>query len=570
MASSARSTQSSRFGSRADTFKATLDSNDSRRKRTEQRVQIRKSARDESLKKKRNVDLSAAPDTSDVTDMTAHLPQSAHATVTPKLSASTQQKLLEMPNWINMINSGDSQQQFEGTQNVRKMLSVEKNPPIAEVVATGIIPRFVQFLACQNFPRLQFEAAWALTNVASGTTEQTDIVVRANAVPYFIELLKSPDNDVREQSVWALGNIAGEATMYRDYILQNNGAAAMVQSVNMTLADSNAPPSLIKNSAWTISNFCRGKPEPNFPMVQPVLPALLKLLHTKDDDALTDTCWALSYLSDGENDKVGAVIESGVVPRLTELLMHSSFAIKTPALRTIGNLVTGDDSQTQAVLDCNILIPFLALMNSSKKSIKKETCWAISNITAGSKHQIQAIIDADLMPSLIRLLLDGEFDVKKEACWAVTNATSGGTESQIAFMVAKGVVRPLCKLLKMSDVKVLTVALDALDNVLKSEANSSKVRDVSYADLVEEFDGLDYIEALQQHENVDIYNKAVALLERYFSAQEDPDRENSNSSNQHVQPPNISTNSSGQQVFGFSFNAPASVPAGGFDFKFAN
>ena len=70
--------------------------------------------------------------------------------------------------------------------------------------------------------------------------------------------------------------------------------------------------SFMRNVAWTISNLCRNKePPPKFEVVEQCLPVLRTLLLSSDRDVLADTCWALSYLTDGSNNKIQAVIDSG-------------------------------------------------------------------------------------------------------------------------------------------------------------------------------------------------------------------------------------------------------------------
>ena len=48
-----------------------------------------------------------------------------------------------------------------------------------------------------------------------------------------------------------------------------------------------------------------------------------------------------------------------------------------------------------------------------------------------------------------------------------SDATSGGKNEQIKFLVQNGCIPPLCELLQVQDAKIVTVALEGLENILK-------------------------------------------------------------------------------------------------------
>mmetsp|Transcript_9497 Transcript_9497/g.11680 ORF Transcript_9497/g.11680 Transcript_9497/m.11680 type:complete len:477 (+) Transcript_9497:42-1472(+) len=458
---------------RKQAFKKGVDFEDARRRREETTIQIRKNKKEERLLKRRTANINAMGQNPNQTSQ--------------QIDTAVVQKLEQLPQLVAGVHAMDPKVQIEATTQFRKLLSIERNPPIQMVIDAGVVPKLVQFLSKDETPALQFEAAWALTNIASGTADHTRVVIQEGAVPIFCRLLLSPNDDVREQAVWALGNIAGDSPNCRDLVLREGAMQPL-----LTQLHENSKLSMLRNATWTLSNFCRGKPQPEFLTVRPALPTLAQLIYSPDEEVLTDACWALSYLSDGPNDKIQAVIEAGVCRRLVELLMHPSPSVQTPALRTVGNIVTGDDLQTQIIINFSALPCLLNLLGNPKKGIRKEACWTISNITAGNKTQIQAVIDANIIPPLINLLNSAEFDIRKEAAWAISNATSGGTPQQIKFLVSQACIPPLCELLSVADVKIIVVALEALENILKigeAEAKATHSHNLM-ATHIAEADGL--------------------------------------------------------------------------------
>jgi len=536
-----------RLKERQKGYKKGVDEDDARRKREDAALQLRKQTREEALLKKRMCNEVPPGVLPDGTAQFPQPPQAGAEVFDASKSMGSQPNLAmeQIPGLMQALASGDPQAEFNATQSFRKLLSVEQNPPINEVIGVGVVPKFVQFLKEINRPDLQFEAAWVLTNIASGTAEQTRVVVEHGALPIFVELLQSPNEDVREQAVWALGNIAGDSPNFRDLVLQSGGLNPIMQVLSESTKTS-----IMRNATWTLSNLCRGKPPPPLEWVSPATATLANLIHSTDVEVLTDACWALSYLSDGPNERITAVINANVCQRLVDLLLHSSPLVQTPALRAVGNIVTGDDQQTQVILMCGVLPKLLQLLEHQKKTIRKESCWTISNITAGSREQIQEVINNGLIPPIIGLLQNADFDIKKEAAWVISNTTAGGLPQHIGYIIECGCIKPMVDLLTVSDVRVVGVALEAIENILKmgkSQQAEQGLPENPVVALVEQADGLMKIEGLQEDPNEDVYQKAMSILENYFPLEDDDAEVTANTGNNQFQ-------------FG------AQMPQGGFNF----
>jgi importin subunit alpha-2 len=78
-----------------------------------------------------------------------------------------------------------------------------------------------------------------------------------------------------------------------------------------------------------------------------------------------------------------------------------------------------------------------------------------------------------------------------------------------------GAVAPLCTLLETKKPKTIVVVLDGLANILAAAKKMGELEKVSLD--VRVCGGLDLIEVLVIHNNVDISHKSLAVLKQYFS-----------------------------------------------------
>lgn len=179
-------------------FKQGISTDDGRRRREAAAVAIRKEKKEESFLKRRNItETEESPqDTSFVSGT------GLQEIASPKKPYN----ILDIPDLMDGLNSGDIDKQLAAVRGFRKLLSTENNPPVRQCIDCGAVSAFVYFLQKSDCPKIQFESAWALTNIAS--SDETKVVVDYGAIPHLVALLTSNDADIREQSAWCLGIIS--------------------------------------------------------------------------------------------------------------------------------------------------------------------------------------------------------------------------------------------------------------------------------------------------------------------------------------------------------------------------
>uniref|UniRef100_A0A6G1S6S5 Importin subunit alpha n=1 Tax=Aceria tosichella TaxID=561515 RepID=A0A6G1S6S5_9ACAR len=469
-----------------------LDAKELRRRREENSIQLRKQKRDDVLSKRRTL---GAP-TNDMDEDLDDLNRSS----SPELGLT--RDMIE-----GIMQDQDQHILIESAQKIRRLLSREPQPPFDEVIQNNLVPRLVQLLQISEDPLVQFEVAWILTNICSGTTEQTRVVVNSGALPELVRLMRSPDIRVCEQAVWALGNIIGDNGQFRDAVISHNFVNALLDLINSGLELG-----FLRNATWVLVNLCRNKEPPtDSEVIKQILPALMSLIGSDDQTILIDTTWAISYITELGPTYSQLVIDYGLVKKMTRLISHEESKIKTAAIRALGCIATGSDEQTQAVVDAGAIPALRNAFEGLNDRIAKEALWFLSNVVAGSQEQIQAVIDADLVPMIIHFLSNGDYQQQKEASWAVFNFCLTGSQDQLKVLIENGAVPALCDLLTLNDNTLIKNVLEALKSLLR------KCDDNTVRNQIEACGGLDRIEALQDSPNQEIYQYSYVIIENYFS-----------------------------------------------------
>ena len=395
----------------------------------------------------------------------------------------------------------------------------------AMVLSKDLVTTLLESL--ENERRMRFSAEIIGHVVKMGDDYDLRLIVDNGVIfDRLCNSLKLSDDDAFNAgaSISAMAELAARSRRLCTMVLKQGGLGLTLRRLDIELKKDKfqRSQSLLRKGALTVATFCRRKP--NYQLfLRPALPTLRKLLletTTSEDDVMTDcyylethmrtasyVCEAFSALCDGQDEHVQDVLHlEGVLKRIIDLLSHSASIVALPSLTACGNACAGADRFVDILLEENILGKLNILLTRLNPEIRKGACWVLSNILSGTTAQVQAVLDYGF--DFSQVLNDQDPEVKQEAACALSNAIVAGAPAQIAAFVHIGAIGPLCDLLNVNSMPLVTNTLEALNGLLNALVASPTPALLYKLALDISSRGLHHLERLADHPRSDVSDLA--------------------------------------------------------------
>lgn len=84
-------------------------------------------------------------------------------------------------------------------RKLRSMLSSKFDTPIQEAIDLGAVPKLIELIGKKENYSIQYEAAWCLTNIASGSEDQVKSIISKGGIPALMGMMNTIHRNNQEQ-----------------------------------------------------------------------------------------------------------------------------------------------------------------------------------------------------------------------------------------------------------------------------------------------------------------------------------------------------------------------------------
>ena len=422
-----------------------------------------------------------------------------------------------------------------------------------KLVASGVLDHlfFIIDLSRQN-PNLVHDdnietvqkAALACIAAIAANFGQTHIMSYPKALDILAYTLhQSPFQSMRTSTVLLLGNLCekknddGAATNCQQICLHEE----VVDGV-LCMIEKHRNSEQMKYSLSTLSNMLQEKSSLAEDKVFVIAAKLMDILHLRlmklDKKDYLDLAEILEFIlfsiclimSEGEAEKQLIGLTKNFIPSLFASIRwgrstnHKS--VVTRAMRCVNELVTGGEILQQKLIENNFFLEAKMLLQKQNRNFNEQVCWGLAKMTeTGDSGRLEKFRRTrELLQSVIAVADGGSLRAQERAANVLCNFVYGADRVGHKWFLAKGGLRALCDLIQISgdsNTHLCERILDTIQFLLEMDyKNNSKLK---IRQLVDNYGGVRSLESLLDCVNIDVYGKAVRILDDYYNENQSDD-----------------------------------------------
>lgn len=467
------------------TFNKALNITDIRAKNQESSILLRKNKRSEHLGNKRSLILPGGGYRSEQKYDISQIPFNLHSFY-PNLFHSSSTFALFLTTFVSCENSSLLIYFVEG---LRKIISSENRPP-GNIIFPEVPKKLVSLMGFNDFTK---ECIWCLVNLASET--DVKMLIEVGVVEAIIEAMMTEDEEILDLCIWCLANISGDCIEARDVVLETG--------IMDKLLDMLESPLCVQNSAWCISNLCKGKPNPPLTILAKIFVKVKKLIDIKDEvlaGYVLDIVFCITSTEAIKN------FDWSFVEKIYKYLdTKKQTRIDFTALKIIGNVIVYTDEIIQILIDKGMLDKLLHYLNCYDVCKCKEALLILSNICTGPNQCLLQAIKHEVFTKAISFLMSENKDLKTEALWIVKNSCNL-EETQYKILQTSAIC-DLIKIMNDDYLELIDLTLDILKFLLRND---------SVKDIFDQMGGSEALYKLQKNPNLCIYMKSGVIITELY------------------------------------------------------
>ncbi len=422
---------------------------------------------------------------------------------------------------------------LEGLRILRNVLCHE-DAPIQVAINGGCVPSLINLMRVPNIP-VQADAVWCLTNIASGSHDQTKSVLEA--VPELLSFIGGEEASLSEQACWTLGNIAGDSDELRSILVKNGAVLPIVKLLSQEVGGDQwrskheewerahlsqysggselerrqaeavleaADLSLLRaqTAAWALSNLARGSTPASVFLETGAIPLLVSLIAHPHAGLAGEVWWLFTFLTAKQDTAVQELLNNKLVGCIEAAVgaLDPSSITSIPLIRCLGNLSSGPEQWIDGLVASSAILGALGHcvdLDYSHHAVLKESVWVLTNLLGGSERQRVTVLNTGSLQKILPALYCDYLDVQREALFALRHACqttevvlrllNGGTDTV-------GLLGQLVEFLGVPDEEALVGALEVLQAlVFASPATKATVlREAAKLDILDALEKLQY------------------------------------------------------------------------------